>query len=152
MTVQEFDQWLILALSLWFVPKGLLFFITWAISKQLTPADLRSELGDAYRGIFASLGFFSLLMAAIFFLRWIDDRPVMQDGPVLLLVIIRACLVISMAFVTWQEIRAIRALIVRWRRHRALIRERGLHPNTEVERCLQITANIQEGRGVHDDV
>lgn len=136
MTLQEFDEYMILILSLWFIPKGILFFATWWISKKLTPIELRSALGDAYRGIFLSLGWFSIILAGVFFLRWADDRPMIQTGPWVLGVILRVALLVVMIFVSIQEIRAFRELLARYHAGLHLQRDPDYVLESELDQCL----------------
>jgi hypothetical protein len=119
-TMQAIDAWILLIIAIWFVPKGLLFLATAVLSWKLTPASLRTSLGNAYRVMFVGLFVFSEIMCLLFITRWLAGPPIEVTTVLWVAMILRVILLVVMAFISACEAWVARELIRRVRCRRFL--------------------------------
>jgi hypothetical protein len=117
-TVQTIDSWILLVTAVWFIPKGILFLATALLSWYLTPKQLRTSLGNAYRFLFVGLFVFSVLMGLLFFVRWTAGSPTEVTSATWIAMSLRVLLLLVMAYITFCEGWVARQLINRVRARR----------------------------------
>lgn len=126
MELQDIDRLLIFFVAVFFVFKGLLFLLSWLVSRRLTPPEFRTALGDAYRGVFASLAGVSFLLAALSFQRYIEGVGEQTTTHLSIQVGLRMALLAAMAAAFVFDYRALRELVRRYRNPRIDISTEGV--------------------------